>query len=46
MTDFLALSVLALLLAVIGLRREVRRLGRRLNSEIEGRREWMKSTNS
>lgn len=46
MIESLAISVLALLLAVIGLRREVRRLGRKLNSEIEGRREWLKSTNS
>ena len=42
MTYALALSVLALLLAVIGLRREVRRLARELKSEIEGRREWLK----
>ena len=42
MTYLLALSVLALLLAVIGLRREVRRLGRELKAEIEGRREWLR----
>lgn len=41
MTELLVCSVLALLVAVVGLRREVRRLGRKLASEIEGRREWL-----